>query len=137
MRIMAVDLGSVRTGIAICDKLGVLASPYCVLENMGKKKLVLEIFNIAKKENVEKIIIGKPERTDGAFSEMQQKAEGFASFMRKRTEIPIELYNEAYTTVIASQKMHENNVNSKEQKKSIDAAAATVLLQDYIDGIKK
>ena len=107
--------------------------PYCVLNGLGRKKLVSAIFEIAEKENVEKIIVGKPVRTDGAFSQMQQKAEAFVEFLRKRTPIPVEMHNEAYTTVVASQKLHEKNIKAKDQKQMIDAAAAAVLLQDYLD----
>ena len=133
MRILAIDLGTARTGIALCDKLGVLASPYCVLETAGEKKLAAEILEIAEKEQAEKILLGKPVRTDGKVSEMQQKAEAFAEFLQKRTALPVELFNEAYTTVLATQKLHEAEISSKEQKKNIDSAAAAVLLQSYLD----
>ena len=137
MRIMAVDLGLARTGIALCDKNEILASPYCVLEAMGRTRLTKSVLEIIEKEKVEKVIIGLPLRTDGKESEMTGKARSFAAFLEKRTEAEVLLLNEAFTTVIAAQKLHENEMNAKNQRKTIDSAAAAVLLQGYIDANKK
>ena len=133
MRIMAIDLGLARTGIALCDKNEILASPFCVLEAMGLTPLTKRVLEIIEAEQVEKVLVGLPLRTDGKESEMTEKARSFAEFLRKRTSAEVLLLNEAYTTVIAAQKLHENNISAKKQRKLIDAAAAAVLLQSYID----
>lgn len=131
---MAIDLGLSRTGIALCDKTEILASPYCVLEAMGRTRLTKSVLEIIEKEQVEKVLVGLPLRTDGKESEMTQKARSFAEFLSKRTPVEVLLLNEAYTTVIAAQKLHENNIAAKKQRQTIDAAAAAVLLQSYLDG---
>lgn len=133
MRIMAIDLGLVRTGIALSDVNGVLATPKCVFSDYGRTRLTKAVLEIVKEENVGKIIIGYPIRTDGKESEMSKKAISFATFLSKRTEVPVELLNEAYTTVIASKKLHDINIKAKDQREKIDMAAAAVLLQDYLD----
>ena len=137
MKIMAIDLGEVRTGIALSDSLGIIARPYCVLSGYGRTRLKDAVLEIAEKENVSLIILGYPKRTDGKESKMQAKADSFYSFLSKRTEIPIKLQNEAFTTVIASRKLHNLNIEAKYQKKIIDSSAAAVLLQDYLDSLKK
>ena len=82
------------------------------------------------------MIIGKPLRTDGNKSEMAEKCETFAAELRELTGMEIESVDERFTTVIASQHLHANSINAKKQKKTIDAAAAAVLLQGYIDSRK-
>lgn len=133
MKIMAIDLGMVRTGIAISDVNGVLATPRCVFSDYGRTRLTKAVLEMVEKEDIKKIIIGYPQRTDGKESEMSKKATSFATFLSKRTEAEVELINEAYTTVIASRKLHDNDIKSKDQRSKIDMAAAAVLLQDYLD----
>ena len=133
---MAIDLGKARTGIALCDPTETIATPYCVFSGYGRTRLKDAVLEIIKKENVELILLGHPVRTDGVEGEMQQKAESFYTFLSKRTDVPIKLINEAYTTVIASQKLHDIDIAAKDQRSKIDAAAAAVLLQGYIDAKK-
>lgn len=137
MVIMAIDLGMARTGIALCDKNEILASPYCVFTGYGRTRLTKAVIELANEKNVGLIIVGLPLRTDGKESEMVQKATSFATFLSKRTEIPIKMVNEAFTTVIASGKLHDNMINAKKQRQKIDMAAAAVLLQGYIDSNKQ
>lgn len=137
MRIMAIDLGEVRTGIALSDPLGIIASPYCVFSGYGRTRLKDAVLEIAEKEDVRTIILGYPQRTDFKESKMKEKAESFYNFIKKRTEIPIVLLNEAFTTVIASRKLHDIDMDTREQRSLIDAAAAAVLLQGYLDSISE
>lgn len=136
MVIMSIDLGMARTGIALSDKNEILATPYCVFSGYGRTRLTKAVLEIVKEKNVELIIVGLPLRTDGKESEMVQKATSFATFLSKRTEIPIKMLNEAFTTVIASGKLHDNMIDSKNQRQKIDMAAAAVLLQGYLDSNK-
>ena len=85
----------------------------------------------------DKIIIGLPLRTDMRQSEMSVKVSAFRERLRNATGMDIELYNEMYTTVIASRLLHQNEKKSKEQRGIIDSAAAAVLLQDYLDKINR
>ncbi len=136
MRIMAIDLGEARTGIALSDPLGLIATPYCVFSGYGRTRLKDAVLDIIAKENVGLIILGYPKRTDGKPGKMQEKVESFYTFLSKRTDVEIKLINEAFTTVIASQHLHDIDMNAKEQRSMIDAAAAAVLLQGYLDSSK-
>ena len=136
MRIMAIDLGEARTGIALSDPLGLIATPYCVFSGYGRTRLKDAVLDIIAKENVGLIILGYPKRTDGKLGKMQEKVESFYTFLSKRTNVEIKLINEAFTTVIASQRLHDIDMNAKEQRSMIDAAAAAVLLQGYLDSSK-
>lgn len=133
MVIMAIDLGLARTGIALSDKNSILATPYCVFSGYGRTRLTKAVLDIAAEKKVELIIVGLPLRTDGKESEMVQKTTSFATFLSKRTDIPVKMVNEAYTTVIASNKLHDNLIDAKNQRQKIDMAAAAVLLQGYLD----
>ncbi len=137
MRILAVDLGLARTGIAISDPTGTLATPRCVFEGYGRTRLTNAVKELIDQEKIEKVIVGYPERTDGKESEMAQKAVSFATFLSKRTPVPVELVNEAYTTVIATAKLHDQDIKVKDQRSKIDMAAAAVLLQGYLDAMEK
>lgn len=136
MRIMAIDLGEVRTGIALSDPLGMIATPYCVFSGYGRTRLKDAVLEIIRKEDVGLIVLGYPKRTDGKVGKMQEKVESFYTFLSKRTDVEIKLINEAFTTVIASQKLHDADVEAKDQRSVIDAAAAAVLLQGYLDSVK-
>lgn len=133
MRILAVDYGTARTGLAISDPTGTLASPLCVLNIKNRNRLIEAIKDKVAEYKIEKIIIGSPKRTDGRDSEMQNKINDFAELLFSATELKPEFINETYTTVIAAKKLHENQKNSKQQKSIIDSAAAAVFLQDYLD----
>ena len=133
MRVLAIDYGTVKTGLAVSDSLGKLATPLCVLKIKSIKKLAEEIGQNITKLKIDKVIIGCPKRTDGKESDMQKKVEVFAELLFSKTGMRAELVNEIYTTVIAAQKLHENDKNAKQQKDIIDSVAAAILLQDFLD----
>ena len=137
MKILAIDYGIARTGVATCDPLETIASPLCVIPSYNHEKLVAELLRVIKESGAQKLIIGKPLRTDGNKSEMAEKCEAFAVELRELTGMDVESVDERFTTVIASQHLHANSINAKKQKKTIDAAAAAVLLQGYIDSRKE
>ncbi|PWM47538.1 MAG: Holliday junction resolvase RuvX [Clostridiales bacterium] len=137
MRILALDYGLARTGLAISDLSGVLATPLFALPSYNTDRLIAEIQSVIEEKGVTEIIMGLPARTDGQKSEMQNKVRDFASQLTDKTGMKIKFIDEKFTTVIASQKLHQNNINSKKQKGMIDAAAAAVMLQDWIDSHRK
>ena len=133
MIILAIDYGTQRTGVAICDPMGILASPVGVLQMGSQKKLANEIAGIAKERRAEKIILGLPLRTDGTKGDKAQVCEHFAAVLRQATGLPVELYDERFTTVAAHQALHASGKRIKEHKKIVDAVAAVILLQSYLD----
>lgn len=136
MRILALDYGMSRTGVAVSDPTGLIASPYKVIPSRNYEKLLLGVGEVIAQVTPDKVILGYPGRTDGAKSEMCQRVERFRDELKQRFGVEAELVDEKYTTVIASQMLHAGGINAKDQRKTIDAAAAAVLLQGYLDGMR-
>ena len=136
MIIMAVDLGKARTGIAVCDKMMFLASPLCVIEEWNRDKLAEKIIQLAEKEKAELLVLGLPKNMDGSEGESAAGARAFADQLAELIDIPIKLQDERCTTMIAHQYLNDTNVRGKKRKKTVDAVAATVILQSYIDSLK-
>lgn len=137
MIIIAVDPGKARTGLAVCDKTMFLASPLCVIEEWNRERLAEKVAAAAAKENAELIIIGLPKNMDGTEGESALAARDFALLMANYTDIPIKMLDERCTTMIAHRYLNDNNVRGKKRKKTVDAVAATVILQSYLDSLKK
>ena len=110
MKILAIDYGIARTGVATCDPLETIASPLCVIPSYNHEKLIAELLRVIKESGAQKLIIGKPLRTDGNKSEMAEKCEAFAAELRELTGMDVESVDERFTTVIASQHLHANRI---------------------------
>lgn len=133
MKIMSIDYGDARTGIAFCDIGETLASSYCVIDESYTPKLVLKILDIAHKEKPEKIVIGLPRNMDGTYGFRADKCKELGGLISQKCDIEIDYEDERLTTVIAHDILSSNNVRGKKRKKLVDAVSAAVILQDYID----
>ncbi len=136
MIIMSVDLGKARTGIAVCDKTMFLASPLRVIEEWNREKLLTKIADLAAEQKAGLILIGLPKNMDGSEGESARSARLFGEELSKLVEIPIKMQDERCTTVIAHRYLSDNNVRGKKRKQTVDAVAATVILQTYLDSLK-
>ncbi len=136
MKIMAVDFGDSRTGIACCDKSEMLASPVCVISekdfNVCIKKTALE----AEKNNADIIIVGYPKNMNNTLGERAEKCALFAEELKKLTGKPVELWDERSTTVSAHNYLNVTNTRGKKRKAVVDAVAATIILESYM-GFRK
>ncbi len=134
-RILALDIGYVRIGVAISDPLGIFAQGVCVLKN--KQGWHDEVATLVAEKGVTTLLIGLPKRTDGKTGEpeehMKQQAEIFKTLL---PNVNVILYDERFTTVIAKQTMLEADTSRAGRKQKIDQVAATVLLQSYLDSKK-
>ena len=133
MRIMAVDFGDSRTGIAICDKGEILASPLTVITEYNFEKCAEKVAEIAKKENAEMIVVGLPKNMDGTSGERAEKCTKFADLVSEISGIPTEMWDERRTTVTAHNYLNETNVRGKKRKAVVDAVAATIILESYLE----
>ena len=133
MRILAVDLGLARTGIAVCDELEMLASPVGTVAQPDMDKLLDEVVAIAERERVREIVVGHPRNMDGSRGESAQRAEAFAEALGERTGLPVKLWDERLTTVSAIGFLNETNVRGKKRKAIVDTVSATIILQEYLD----
>ncbi|RJP27103.1 MAG: Holliday junction resolvase RuvX [Candidatus Omnitrophota bacterium] len=136
-RILALDLGSKRIGLALSDNLRITAQPHSTLEN-GKPETVVEaIREIVEHENVTEIVIGNPKRLDGSSGEMANAAKNLAARLRESLSLPIRLWDERFSTHAAERALLEGNVRRAKRKKVVDQTAAAWILQGYLDSRKK
>ncbi len=136
MIIMSVDYGDKRTGIAICDKFEMLASPVCVLTEWNAETLADKIISLANEKKVEKIVIGLPKNMDGSKGFRADACEALGDIIKSKTKIPVVFWDERLTTVSAHRILNETNVRGKKRKAVVDAVAAEIILQNYIDSVK-
>ena len=133
MIIMAVDYGDVRTGIAVCDKFEMLASPVCVITQRKKELLIEEIKALAEKHKAELIVVGLPKNMDSSEGERAVKCTEFAKELSETTGLEFVMRDERLTTVTAHNALNVTNTRGKKRKAVVDQVAAVVILQDYID----
>ena len=129
---MAVDLGDSRTGIAVCDKNEILASPLTVITEYNFEKCAEKVAALAKQENAEMIVVGLPKNMNGTNGERAEKCTGFAALVGEISGLPTELWDERRTTVTAHNYLNETNVRSKKRKAVVDSVAATIILESYL-----
>ncbi len=133
MRIMAVDFGDSRTGIAVCDKDEILASPLTVITEYNFEKCAEKVAELSKKEKAEMIVVGLPKNMDGSSGERAEKCTEFARIVSEISGLPAELWDERRTTVAAHNYLNETNVRGKKRKAVVDAVAATIILESYLE----
>lgn len=134
MRILGIDYGEARTGLAVCDENEMIATVIGTVTERDKKKLADKIAILCKEERVEKLVLGLPKNMDGSEGFRAEYTRKFATLLQDRLpELPLDFYDERMTTMAASRFMIEANTKGKKKKASIDALSAQIILQDYID----
>lgn len=137
MRILSIDYGKKRTGLAVTDPLQIIAGGLGTVET---SVLYEYIEAYIQREQVERIVIGKPMQPNGQPSENMVRVENFYNRWRKaHPEIPIEYYDERFTSVLAHRAMIDGGVKKKtrrENKGLVDVISATIILQDYLQSRK-
>lgn len=133
MIIMSVDYGDVRTGIAVCDKYEMLASPVCVIEERNAERLADKIISLSIEKKAELFVIGLPKNMDSSEGDRAEHCKQFAELLNKKSTIPFIMRDERLTTVSAHKALNDVNVRGKKRKNVVDAVAAVMILQDYID----
>ena len=133
MRILAIDYGSTRIGLALSDPTGTLARPLPFVPAKADAKLAREIVELAQKHEVHLFLIGLPRNMDGSSGEAAAKVQAFAAILGQATPIGIKLIDERLSTVQASRQLQEAGKNTRKQRAQIDSEAACVLLQGYLD----
>ncbi|HEX3039283.1 MAG TPA: Holliday junction resolvase RuvX [Caproiciproducens sp.] len=133
MKILAVDLGKVRTGLAICDESELLASPAGVISEYNMERLVQTVANEAEERAAGCIVVGLPRNMDGSEGESAQNARAFAENLQKLVSVPVVMRDERGTTITAHGYLNTTDTRGKKRKAVIDAVAATIILQDYLD----
>ncbi|HMQ09855.1 MAG TPA: Holliday junction resolvase RuvX [Oligoflexia bacterium] len=130
-KIMALDYGTKRIGIAISDALGMCAHPRDFIDN--NSKAFENILKLAEQENIQLLLFGIPKRLSGEASHMQEEIERFMHNLQKKTGLNMQTWDERLTSAQAEKFMISADVKRKKRKTSIDSMAATILLQSYLD----
>ena len=133
---MAVDYGDARTGIAISDESGFLASPVCVIKETAFNAVVKKTAELAVSNNAKQIVVGLPKNMNGSLGERAEKSQKFAQALEKASGVPVVLRDERCTTMSAYVFMNATDTRGKKRKETVDAAAAMIILQDYLDYLK-
>lgn len=130
---MSIDYGDVRTGIAISDIRGILASPLCVIKESYQPKLVDKIIELINENKIEKIVIGLPRNMDGSYGYRCDDCKSLGQAISEKINIDIEFEDERLTTVMAHNILSDNNVRGTKRKQTVDAVSAVMILQSYLD----
>lgn len=133
MVILGVDLGKARTGLAVCDKGELLASPYTVLEEWNRERLAEKISAAARTTRAELLVVGLPRNMDGSEGESAQNAREMGKMLEAASGLPVKFWDERGTTITAHGYLNETNVCGKKRKAVVDAVAAVVILQSFLD----
>lgn len=134
MKIMSVDYGDRRTGIALSDIRGILASPLTVIKESYQPKLAKEIVSLAVDNDVKTVVIGLPRNMDGSYGYRCDECKSLGEAIGNiNAELNICFEDERLTTVMAHNVLNENNVRGKKRKDTVDAVSAVMILQSYLD----
>lgn len=133
---ISVDLGHARTGLAISDKSGFLASSLCVIEERYDKRLVEKVAAKIKENSAELIVVGLPKNMDGTEGESAARARELAQQISELSGVPYVMQDERGTTVTAHAYLSAKDVYGKKRKQQVDSVAASIILQDYLDSRK-
>ena len=130
---LGVDYGDRRTGIAECDVSGLIASGIATISEGGMRKTAIRVAAEAESRNCKKIVIGLPKNMDGSEGERAEVIRAFAALVSEYTKIPIDLYDERMTTMVAYRFLGETGTFGKKRKGAVDTLSAEIILQNYID----
>lgn len=131
MRYLAIDYGTKRTGLAICDQTETIASPLAVIQ--GQKELLKKIADIVKTENVEAIVIGLPLNMDGSQGPQAKLIFKFADQLKANLHIPVHFQDERLSTFSAEGQLAPADLTMKKKRKRLDAIAAAEILQSFLE----
>jgi putative holliday junction resolvase len=130
-RILALDVGDARIGVAISDPLNIIATPLMIISRKDVNADIKIVTDIVQKNGVERIIVGLPFSMDGSLGSQAEKVRVFVDAFSSRTEIPIEYRDERLSTVVAKRTLQQTHKINRDTR--YDAAAAALILQGYLE----
>jgi putative Holliday junction resolvase len=133
LRILAVDPGSKRVGLALSDPTGTIAQALATVPAEPKASLSTRLADIARAREAERIVVGLPRRLDGTLGPEARSAVELAGELRRSSGLPVDLVDERMTTAAAERAMIEGGVRREHRRRDIDRVAATMLLQSHLD----
>lgn len=136
MRVVAIDYGDQRTGIAVSDLTGTIAGEAFVIKEWDPERLADKIAAECKERGVERVVLGNPLNMDGSAGPRSDKSRALRELLTERINIPIIMWDERRTTVEAHDILSANDRHGKRRKETVDAVAATLILEGYLGSIK-
>ena len=134
-RLLAIDYGNKRVGLAISDPTQIIAKPYKTIDNISDEKLI-EIFNaIISDKNIDEIVIGLPLTMKNSFSKQTENVNKFIDFLKKKINIKVVVVDERLSSIEAKKSLINQGIKTGHNKKDIDMTAAALFLQSYLDKI--
>jgi putative Holliday junction resolvase len=130
-RVLGIDHGDVRIGVALSDPTAFLASSLCVIDST--KAGMDQILALIAEHQVEKIVVGLPRNMDGSYGSATEKVRTFIEKLKARTTVPVFEWDERLSTVSAHHALREAGLNGKQRKGVVDKVAAQIILQNYLD----
>lgn len=131
-RIMGVDYGDARTGIAVSDLLCSIVGSTTVIHSRNADRTIAQISELVQKHDVGEIVLGLPKNMDGSEGPRAQLCREFARRLEESTSLPVKLWDERRTTVEAHQILSDHNYHGKKRKDTVDAVAASLILEGYL-----
>lgn len=136
MRWLGIDFGERRIGVAISDPEGRLAVPLTTLERTSDRAAVGELVALARREGVGALAVGEPRNLDGSRGPAAERARGFAAKLARATGLPLELVDEALTSVEAAERLAAAGIDARRRAGKLDAVAAQIVLQEALDRVR-
>ena len=132
MRVLAIDYGDARTGIAISDAMGMIVGQTTVIHSRNAKKTAAEIARLAQESRAETLVMGFPRNMDGSEGPRADLYREFAALVEETVGMPVVLWDERRTTVEAHNILSDCNYHGKKRKNTVDAVAASLILEGYL-----
>ena len=132
-RILAIDYGDVRIGLAMSDLMQIIAKPYKTIKNTDRNEIFIQLENIIEEKNIGKIIVGLPITLKGGHSEQTNKVLSFVKELKLYMKIDIDTYDERLSSFQAKKSLIHQGIKTGHNKEQIDQTAAAIFLQGYLD----
>ena len=135
MRILALDQGTKRIGVAVSDETRTIAQPLEYIPAEPFADFLARLKQLLAEKEIDLILLGLPRNMDGSYGPAAQKVEAFAAALKTAVTIPVKLWDERLTSTMANRVLIQGNVRRDRRKEKVDKMAAAILLQSYLDGI--
>ena len=136
-RIMGIDYGDARTGVAVSDLLCSIVGSTCVVPSRNREKAIADIVKLARENDVGSIVVGLPKNMDGTEGPRAELCRVFAEELRKASGLEVAMWDERRTTVEAHNILSQHNYHGKKRKNTVDAVAASLILEGYLAYLRR
>lgn len=133
MRVLALDLGKKRIGLAVSDEEASIAFPAGALESKGRRKDVLALLELIEEKGISRVVIGLPKHLDGRSGPEAEAALSFAQKLHEASGLPVDTLDERWTTIEAERILRDQGRKGKKRRQLVDSVAASIILRTYLD----